>query len=159
MNKKEIKNSISYKYYHRLAVVFTTILSLFLIAQVLVMIIPPILHKLKLLNMDEIDFNLSFLFLIILLAPFSIYYIYKCVVIKKIFTKCTFIDVRLDNPKYGEFNKNKVHFEIKIEEQIKTTPKIFSKTSSLFSLYFDDYFNRNITIGYLKEKEEVILIK
>lgn len=163
MDKISIKQSIEYKYYYRNALMCSIVFIILLIAQILIYIIPPILDKQGILDMDEIDFNLSFMFLIIIIFPFVVFYIYKCIYLLKNYNKYIYIEVDLNKPRSCEYKRSRMYFEIEIprlgESNLKKeTASIFSTSSDLFAPYFDDYVNKKITIGYQEDNDYVIVI-
>ena len=101
----------------------------------------------------------SFVVTILLMVPFSLYYVYRFVILFVRIERWTFTEAVLDKPHMG--SRGSAYFTVTVRD--RSGRELQRDTSSLFHSYsepcFDDCVNKTALIGYNDETDTVAVIQ
>lgn len=100
-------------------------------------------------------------FMLMVLLPFPIFYIYRIFKIYSHMDDYTFTECLLDKP-HGGWGRDTMYFDVKVRDrfgaEIPTETHAIFATRGEFSPLLEDYINKKVVIGYNNVTEYVVVI-
>lgn len=100
-------------------------------------------------------------FMLMMLLPFPIFYIYRIFKIYSHIDDYTFTEVVLDKP-HGGWGRDTMYFDVKVRDrfgkEIYTETHAIFATQGEFSPLIEDYINKKVRIGYNNTTEYIVVI-